>query len=220
MRKFYILFNLSLWVLNLALSQQNDSVITIINGSFEGTPRCCKPPDSWIDCGSKFETPPDVHPVISPNEPLFAVTKIAQDGNTYLGMVVRQNETYESINQKLNKPLLAGKCYSFSVYMARSLEYISATTTDAHKLKPFATPALLQIWGGDTCCHRKELLATSPLVENTEWQRFDFEFRSQSKITFFRLEAYFKPLSPFPYNGNILLDNASDIILIPCKTDK
>ncbi len=218
-RQFILIFIQSLIFIPL-FGQSNNAKIYIINGSFEGTPRCCKPPDSWIDCGSKFETPPDVHPVISPNEPLFSVTKIAQDGNTYLGMVVRQNETYESINQKLNKPLLAGKCYSFSVYMARSLEYISATTTDSHKLKPFATPALLQICGGDTCCHRKELLATSPLVENIEWQRYDFVFMPKSDISYLQLEAYYNPSSPFPYNGNILLDKASDIILVPCKTDK
>jgi len=220
MRKVFILFNLSIWVVNLSQGQQNDSVITIINGSFEGIPYCCIPPDGWIDCGSKFETPTDIQPVLPPLEPLFGVTKKAYDGNTYLGMVVRENETNERINQKLTEPLLNGKCYSFSIYMTRSQVYLSHTSSGTPQLKDFTTAAILQIWGRDAACHQKELLATSPLVENTEWQRFDFEFKPQSNISFLQLEAYYNPTSTLPYNGNILLDKASDIILVLCNTNK
>ncbi|MBK8242538.1 MAG: OmpA family protein [Saprospiraceae bacterium] len=220
MRKVYILFTLSMWVLNLAQSQQTDGVITIINGSFEGAPKCCKPPEGWIDCGFKEETPTDIQPVLPPLEPLFGVTKKAYDGNTYLGMVVRQNETYERINQKLTKPLLAGKCYSFSIYMTRSLEYLSAITKGNPQLQAFTTPAILQIWGGEAYCHQKQLLDQSEIVENTEWKRFDFEFMPKSNITYLELEAYYKVPNPFPYNGNILLDNASHITIMPCPTEK
>ena len=101
MRKVYILFIFSMSVLNLAQSQQNDGVITIINGSFEGIPQCCMPPQGWQNCGFMTETPTDIQPVLPPGEALFKVTKKSYDGNTYLGMVVRKNETNERISQKL-----------------------------------------------------------------------------------------------------------------------
>jgi len=220
MLRHFILIILQTFIFIQLFGQSNNTKIYIINGSFEGTPRCCKLPDGWIDCGSKFETPPDIQPVLPPLEPLFGVTKKAYDGNTYLEMVVRQNETFESINQKLYKLLLADNCYSFSIYMTRSLEFISALSKGDPGLKAFTTPAILRIWGGDTNCHQKVLLATSQLVENIEWQRYDFVFMPKSDISYLQLEAYYKPSSPFPYNGNILLDKASDIILVPCKTDK
>ena len=220
MLRHFILIILQTFIFIQLFGQSNNTKIYIINGSFEGTPKCCRPPDGWIDCGFKEQTPTDIQPVLPPLEPLFGVTKTAYDGNTYLGMVVRQNETYESINQKLNMPLLAGKCYSFSIYMTRSLEYLSAITRGNHELQAFTTPAILQIWGGEAFCHQKELLATSQLVENTEWQRFDFELMPKSNISFLQLEAYYNPSSTVPYTGNILLDKASDIILVPCKTDK
>lgn len=219
LRNFILIILQSLF-LNILIGQKKIDTIHITNGSFDGIPRCCKAPDGWIDCGSKFETPPDIQPVLPPLEPMFGVTKKAYDGNTYLEMVVRQNETFESINQKLYKPLLADNCYSFSIYMTRSLEFISALTKGDPGLKPFTTPALLQIWGGEAYCDQKELLATSPLVENIEWQRYDFVFMPKSNISYLQLEAYYNPTSPFPYNGNILLDKASDIILVPCNTDK
>ena len=62
-------------VLNLAQSQQNDGVITIINGSFEGIPQCCMPPQGWQNCGFMTETPTDIQPVLPPGEALFKVTK-------------------------------------------------------------------------------------------------------------------------------------------------
>ncbi|MCC7026985.1 MAG: OmpA family protein [Saprospiraceae bacterium] len=220
MRKVYILFTLSMWVLNLAQSQQNDGVITIINGSFEGIPQCCMPPEGWIDCGFKKESPTDIQPVLPPLEPLFNVTKKAYDGNTYLGMVVRQNETNERVTQRLTKPLEAGKCYSFSIYMTRSLEYLSRIEETNDIKKAFTTPAILQIWGGDAACHQKELLDRSSIVENTDWKRFDFELMPKSNISYFELEAYYKVPNPFPYNGNILLDNASHITIMPCPTEK
>ncbi len=219
LRNFILIFLQTIIFVPL-FGQNNNDTIHIINGSFEGKPGCCKPPPRWVDCGSPRETPTDIHPVLPPLEPLFGVTMKAYDGNTYLGMVVRENKTYERNSQKLTKPLESGKCYNFSIYMNRSMEYQSHTNSYNYQLKSFTTPVLLKIWGGVAYCHQLELLGTSPPVENTEWQRFDFEFMPQSNITHFELEAYYSPSSQEPYNGNLLLDHASDIILVPCKTSK
>jgi outer membrane protein OmpA-like peptidoglycan-associated protein len=202
------------------LGQTDTTTIVLINGSFEGTPQPGNPPAAWIDCGFRAETPPDIQPQVPGREPFFRVTKPAYHGNTYLGMVVRENETYERVGQKLSRPLKKGRCYSFSIYLTRSLEYISASHMSSTELKSFTTPVILRIYGGEGYCNQKELLAESEPVANSDWKRFDFEFKPKSDLPYLELEAFYKTPVLFPYNGNLLLDNASNIKLIPCPEDK
>lgn len=200
---------------------QNPNDIFLQNGSFEGTPACCMTPNGWTDCGFKGETPPDIQPALNQdNQPFFNVTKKAADGNTYLGMVVRENETYERVSQRLIKPLQKGICYTFSILLCRSDTYLSASNRDDPKnLKQFTSPVLLRIWGGEAYCNQKQLLAESPLIENTDWKKYEFEFQPKSELNYFELEAFYKTPVLFPYNGNILLDGASHISVIPCPND-
>jgi hypothetical protein len=217
----FIISNFFLFlVLNTLLGQNINDTIHIINGSFEGVPGCCKSPTGWIVCGFEDETPPDIQPLLPPEKPLFGVTLKAVHGDTYIGMVIRQNGTYESIDQKLTKPLKADNCYYFSIYLSHSPIYNSGTRENYKILIPYTTPAVLRIWGGNNYCQPKELLGMSYPIENTEWIRFNFELSPKSEVNYIELEAYYNPSSTVPYNGNILLDHASDIILIPCKTDK
>ncbi|MFZ1516699.1 MAG: OmpA family protein [Saprospiraceae bacterium] len=218
--RFIILIGFLFCSSQLLMGQNDTSMIVLINGSFEGTPQCCNPPAAWIDCGFRSETPPDIQPQVPGMEPLFKVTKTAYHGSTYLGMVVRENETYERVGQKLSSPLKKGRCYAFSIYLTRSLEYKSASNTGSMELKPFTTPVILRIYGGEGYCNQKELLAESEPVANSDWKRFDFEFKPKSDMAYFELEAFYKTPVLFPYNGNLLLDNASNIKLIPCPEDK
>ena len=144
-----------------ALDGQQAQEIFIQNGSFEDSPKCCDPPTAWENCGFKAETPPDVQPALDDaNRPLFNVTKTAFAGNTYLGMVVRENDTYERVAQRLLQPMKKDVCYTFSIYLCRSETYLSASNRkEPDKLKEFTQPILLRIWGGDAYCHQKQLLA-------------------------------------------------------------
>jgi outer membrane protein OmpA-like peptidoglycan-associated protein len=218
----YCLFILTLLKAGIeTIHAQNPNDIFLQNGSFEGTPACCLPPTGWQDCGFKGETPPDIQPALnSDNQPFFNVTKKAADGSTYLGMVVRENETFERVSQRLIKPLLKGTCYTFSILLCRSETYLSASNrTEPNKLKQFTSPVILRIWGGEAFCNQKQLLASSPLIENTDWKKFEFEFQPNKDLNYFELEAYYKTPSLFPYNGNMLLDGASHITVIPCPTE-
>lgn len=203
------------------LRSQNTNDIFLQNGSFEGTPTCCQPPSGWTDCGFKGETPPDIQPALNQdNQPFFNVTKKAIVGNTYLGMVVRENETYERVSQRLIKPLRKDVCYTFSIMLCRSETYLSASNrNEPNNLKQFTSPVILRIWGGEAYCNQKQLLAESPLIENTDWKRYEFEFYPKFDLNYFELEAFYKTPVLFPYNGNILLDDASHITVIPCPTD-
>lgn len=202
-------------------SSQNPNDIFLQNGSFEDQPTCCKPPSGWVDCGFKGETPPDVQPALDEsNRPFFNVTKVPYQGSTYLGMVVRENDTYERVAQRLLKPLKKDVCYTFSIYLCRSETYLSSNRNEPGNLKEFTQPIILRVWGGDAFCHQKQLLGESPLISNTDWLKYEFEFEVKSDMWYFELEAFYKTPVLFPYNGNILLDNASHITVIPCPSDK
>ena len=95
--------------LNLPLFGQ-DEPIALTNPSFEGTAAEGSVngnlPNGWYDCGFPGETVPDIHPKEGPGA--FQVTREAFHGRTYIGMVVRENETWEMISQRLSGALQAG----------------------------------------------------------------------------------------------------------------
>src|SRR4029077_746066 len=135
--------------------------------------------------------PPDIQPALDyKNNPAFGVKEKPYHGKTYLGMVVRENGTYERVSQRLIKPLRAGKCYSFSIMLCRSDVYLSASNLNTG-LKQFTEPVILRIWGGDSYCNQKQLLAKSNLIKNTEWEWYDFQIKVESDLQYFELEAYY-----------------------------
>lgn len=198
-----------------------DEPIVLINPSFEGVPAEGSVngamPNGWYDCGFPGETVPDIHP--KEGAGAFQVTKEAFHGKTYIGMVVRENETWEMVSQRLSSPLKAGKCYEFSISLCRSELYVSPSRLDG-EYKNYTTPAKLRIWGGSGYCNRAELLAESALVVNTRWLTYNFRFEPKQAYSYIVFEAFYKTPTPFPYNGNILLDNASAIIPVPCDITK
>jgi outer membrane protein OmpA-like peptidoglycan-associated protein len=193
-----------------ALASNQPNSIKLLNSSFEDEPEISKTPFMWKNCGDPAESAPDVQPSG------WMVDRPAFDGRTYLGMVVRDNDTWESVGQKLQKPLEANKCYEFSIYLSKSATYISQshrTKRDAN----YTTPIKLRIWAGDDYCAKKQLLAESSLVTNSRWIKYDFVFRPKHTMQYFILEAFFNTPTLVPYNGNLLLDNASLITEIPCN---
>ncbi len=201
---------------SIYLNAQDANVIELTNPSFEDFPRISKPPRGWYDCGFSNESPPDVHPVVDGGE--FRVMNEAQDKETYLGLVVRDNDTWESVAQRLKTPLKANKCYSFSVYIARSITYQSLSRVTGESAN-YATPARLRIWGGNSYCDKVQLLGETKEVINTRWLKREFKFEPKVDVHYITLEAFYKTPILFPYNGNILLDNASSIQLIPCNEE-
>lgn len=204
---------------DLLLAQ--DEPIELINPSFEGIPKDGVQggslPTGWYDCGFAGETAPDVHP--QPDGGSFKVSKPAYDGNTYIGMVVRENDTWEMISQRLTSPLIGGKCYEFSIHLCRSELYKSPSRI-TNEYVNYTTPAKLRIWAGNGYCIRAELLAESSVIINTRWLEYNFKFKPKQTYTHIVFEAFYRTPTPFPYNGNILLDNASAIIPVPCNLEK
>ncbi|HAQ37427.1 MAG TPA: OmpA family protein [Saprospiraceae bacterium] len=219
--KNHILFLTFLVYFNQAFGQVME--IPVINPSFEGIPAAGQKETlfslkGWYDIAPyyfKRETPPDVQN--GANE-FFEVKTLPQQGSSYLGMVVRQNETWEMVSQKLSSPLERNACYEFSIHLARSEAYFSGLreVIDTTKKFNFNKPVVLRIWGGNGLSDKKELLAESPVVEHASWKNYRFTFKPKQKLDYLILEAFYKTPVLLPYNGNILLDNASSIIRVNC----
>ncbi len=187
--------------------------IFLINPSFEDNPRYGYTPSGWRNCSFSNESPPDIHPVIDGE---FQVNQLPANGETYLGMVVRQTRTVESIGQKLSTPLEPNRCYSLDVALSRSSTFISRKRNGSGTAN-FGEPAILRIWGGISPCGQKSLLAESPIIEHTQWLKYTFRFQPLDSLSWISLEAWFAPGSQ-PYNGNLLVDDLSPIIPIDCQS--
>ncbi len=188
-------------------------IIKLTNPSFEDYPRIGRVPQGWRDCGFADESAPDTHP-----SGAFDVVKMPSDGNSYLGMVVRDNDTWERVSQQLSSPMQRGTCYSFSINLCRSELYVSASRRTNVRAN-YVEPIKLVIWGGDGHCSKKELLAESKLIKNTDWESYAFKFEPKQTHTHITFEAFYKTPVLFPYNGNVLVDNASEIAPMPCDEE-
>lgn len=198
-----------------ALTAQEEGTIFLRNPSFEDMPRHSSAPVGWTNCGFPTESPPDVHP---DPQMEFRVAKPAQDGNTYLGMVTRENDTYESVGQQLQTPFVAGQCYAFSIQLARSEVYLSRSRK-TNQPSNYVTPVKLRVFGGFSTCDRKQMLGESDLVSNYDWREYRFKLEPEMDYTHLVLEVYYQQPTLVSYNGNILLDNAQPLRPIRCDED-
>lgn len=213
MSKIHILIVILTSVVNITYAQSD--TIRLKNPSFEDTPKrggeSSQNISGWFDCGKisfPAESPPDIHP-----NGFWNVNLEPNDGKTYLGMVVRDNATYEVLSGVLDQTLKAKKTYKMSVYLAQSQNYLSHSRT-THKKENYNTPSVFWIWGGDEYCNEKQLLYESPPIDHDNWRKYEITFKPDNDINAITISAYFTPNTDLAYNGNILIDNISEIILV------
>lgn len=196
-------------------------IIQLNNPSFEDRPHAGGQGivgiKDWYDCGRinfPAESPPDIHP-----GGFWKNEILPNDGDTYLGMVTRDNETWESVSQRMNSPLQAGKCYEFSIDLAKSDTYISNSRVNTNDTN-YVRPTVLRIWGGAGPCTENQLLAESPPINHQDWRTYNFEFNPSFRVGSITLEVFYKTPVLDPYNGHLLIDNASDINMVPCPGEE
>lgn len=204
-----------------AFSQGVADTVKLGNPSFEDQPRAGGkggyriPIRGWEDCGAIMfpgESPPDIHP----HPEAWQVTKPPKDGQTYLGMVVRDDETFESVSQAFSAPLKAGQCYALSVWLCRSESYFSPRSPEDNTEYPFTQPTVLRIYGGKSLCQGGELLAESEPVSASSWKQYTFKLEPAMDHRYITLQAFYKTPVLVPYNGHVLVDNISPIIRMSC----
>jgi len=228
LRIFFLSSLMCLFLVSYAQPEKK-TVIKLANPNFTGTP---KPSayyiSGWVDCG-KTRFPKESAPDLQPGH--FLVDLEPKEGSAYLGMVARDNETWESVTQLLSRPLVAGTCYNFSLHLAASEKYsspargsgIAVEEAQAQGIKidsiQHTDPIVLRIWGGSSQCEMTQLLGETDPIKNREWKKFDFRFEPKSELRFIMLEAFYKTPSPFPQNGHILIDALSEIVGMPCSME-
>lgn len=184
--------------------------IPFLNPSFEDRPDFGKPPAGWFYCGHFGETPPDIHP-----GGFYGVETPPKDGQTYVGMVTRDNGTAEQLGQRLTQPLTPGQCYAFRIFAARSEVYASVSRLTGQPA-PYTLPLKLSILGAKRHCEPTVVLGRSKTMLETEWQQLDFVLKPEEAFDHLILSA--TSANGESYNGNILLDAASP--LVPCDCGK
>ncbi len=186
------------------------TAIELKNPSFEDIPGAGWVPYGWTPCGFPDETPPDTNPC-----EVYQVKMPAYYGKTYLGMVVRDNDTWEGVTQPLVQPLLAGQCYGFTFFAACSKHYESMSRKTGTMIN-YKRPAKLRIWAGYDFCESLQLLAETDAIEHHEWRAYTLFLKPNAPYTHLFLEAHFLNPNDKPYCGNILLDNLSNLSPVNC----
>ena len=157
------------------------------NPSFEGEAADATTPDDWMVCLSR--STPDILP--GP----WGVEIEAEDGETYVGLITREDGSTEHITQRIRPGLKRGQCYEFGVRLAHSDIYAGYTE-----------PIQLRIWIGDKKCKRTQMIFDSPLIDNEEWRTFPLEFVPDQKAKYLFIEAIY-PQTKENIKGNILIDH-------------
>lgn len=181
------------------------SVISLLNPSFEDKAPAIKAPQGWFDAGFDGESPPDIQPGF------FGCTQPPLHGESYLGLVTRDNGTWERVGQKLSSPLLKDSLYTFSTCLSVSAEYKSLSRV-SERLTNYKGPVVLRIWAVNPEERTAELLAESPEITNAQWVRYIFHLlpvRNDADILL--LEVYYASERQAS-NGHLLMDNCSDLV--------
>lgn len=209
---FFLMKKWSIFVIGVSLISSLSAQPTLIqwsNPSFEDVPGPGRPPLGWYFCGPPEETPPDVQPV-----EVMEVTTKAKHGKTYAGLVVRDNQTQETLGQALIRPLKAGQCYLLRFYACRS-DVFSSYSRLTELPTDYSNPVKLQLWAGNKHCRRKVLLAETEAIQTTSWQIYDLRLRPTSDVNQLFFSATYHENFDF-YNGHVLIDHLSPIIAIDC----
>lgn len=161
------------------------------NPSFEGEPSDATVPVGWLPCAEG--TTPDILPGF------WGVYREASEGDTYVGLITRSDGSWESITQRLSKPLKVKECYHFTVDLARSATY-----------NQYNLPIKLRVWGSGSKCEKKQLLLETGFIEHASWKTYEINFQTRSTIHYIIFEAFYQD-RPANHPGNILLDNLSPV---------
>ncbi|MCB0594523.1 MAG: hypothetical protein H6557_32320 [Lewinellaceae bacterium] len=182
---------LTFWIISTGAPLLLSGQVYLNNASFEGNPQDATVPAGWFPC--ELGTTPDIMP--GP----WGVYQEAAEGGTYLGLITREDGSWESIGQRLPQALQPRECYAFTLELAHSNTYAG-----------YNKPLGVRIWGGATQCAKNQLLFKTGLIKNTDWEEHEVQFVPKQTIRYIVIEAYYRD-GPFSYQGNILIDNISAV---------
>jgi hypothetical protein len=180
-----VVFLIAYWVM-VAVHPLVAQHIEIANASFDGEPADATMPQGWMSC--KEGTTPDILPGY------WGVYNEPSDGNTYLGLITRKNNTWESIGQRFPAVLEKGSCYAWALDLAHSDTYTG-----------YNGPIKLRVWISKTKCSKDQMIFESPLIEHLTWKTYKIKFTPDDDYQYILLEAFYSE-EEFSHKGNILID--------------
>lgn len=203
--------------------------ILLSNPSFEGKTELAIVPEGWIYRGFPGETPPDLLPYranffyvdslaekpwVRSSDWGYGVSLAPFDGRSYLGMVTRDNETWESLSQKLAVPLAEDTCYQMQVQLASSMDYHSASRTTGLP-QNYNAPTRLVIHSLLENGKQLELLGATPPVDHPIWQPYTLILKPDRPVKHLQFSAWYAHDSITA--GNLLLDHIQPLQACPCN---
>lgn len=186
------------------------------------TPEILKLRNKSFDALNKhFVIPPAWYPQIlflgvkSPKElrltRFYREEEKSQKGNNHVALSTYFNGTRENIGQKLKYPIIQGHTYKMDIWLAWS-----PNRTTIHPIQQLHSgerdlrPVKLQVYGFHSAeDYSNSLLAETAVVDHTDWKKYTLSWESPGKYQYIYLVATWN--GEEYYNGNILLDNISDI---------
>ncbi len=185
---------LSALIIGLMLfSNEIQSQISVINPSFEDEPADATTPQGWHPCDNM--TTPDIFPGF------WGVYNDPSEGNTYVGIITRENGTYEQFGQRLSSKLKKGQCYRTAIDLAHSIIYSG-----------YNKPIQVRIYIGSSKCDKNQLIFESPVMKSMKWSTHLIEFVPTAEHEYFIIQAHFSD-EPYNHKGNILLDNLRPFVV-------
>jgi len=170
----------------MALNTLAAQHIEIANSSFDGQPADATVPQGWMPCNEG--TTPDILPGY------WGVYNEPSDGDTYLGLITRHNNTWESIGQRLPAILEKGNCYAWALDLSHSDTYTG-----------FNGPIKLRVWISKSKCSKDQMIFESPVIGHFTWKTYKVKFTPDDDYQYILLEAFYSE-DEFSYKGNILID--------------
>lgn len=203
----FIYLTLSL-VLSLSLYAQDTTIIKLLNPSFEDNPAHSVVPRGWLDCGFLNESPPDINPSGE-----FGIIQQAYEGKTYLGMVTRDNRTWEAIGQQLASPLKEGNHYTISLALSKSQFFLSLSRVyKPYKGINYTNSTILRIWGGHQAGERTQLLAESDPIGHLDWRSYQFSLFPAEDFEYILLEVFYSRSTIASQTIPITLDASTGLL--------
>ncbi len=166
--------------------------ITLNNPSFEDAPADATTPMGWFECTET--TTPDIFPGY------WGVYEEASDGDTYVGMIIREDRSYEAIGQRVSATMQKDQCYKFTIDLAHSNTYAG-----------YDAPAKLRVYIGPSKCSTSQMVYESDFIKDEEWKTYLIEFSPKEDANYIFFEAVDKKGIILGSKGNILLDAISSI---------
>lgn len=173
------------------VANQSFGQLIFKNPSLEGEPGDGKLPKGWETCNLR-ESTPDILPGT------WDVYNKPVDGITYIGLITRTDNTWETIAQQMNAPVEKDQCYEFSLSLSCAATYAN-----------YNNPVRLRVWGGNSPCEKKELLYITETVAHREWKKYTVYLIPNDTYKYLIFEPHYREGTIMPYQGNILIDNIS-----------